>query len=56
VQALGLCFGAIDLILTPDGEYVFLEVNLNGQWAYIEDLLGLPISAAIAEMLICGEA
>ena len=40
----GLTFGAIDLILTPDGEYVFLEVNINGQWAYLEDMLALPIS------------
>src|SRR5262249_6133530 len=56
VAALGLSFGAIDLILTPDGEYVFLEVNINGQWAYIEDMLGLPISDAIAELLINGHA
>jgi glutathione synthase/RimK-type ligase-like ATP-grasp enzyme len=56
VEALGLTFGAIDLILTPDGEYVFLEVNINGQWAYLEDMLALPISDAIAELLIGGMA
>jgi RimK-like ATP-grasp domain len=54
VEALGLCFGAIDLIQKPDGEYVFLEVNMNGQWAYIEDMLGLPISHAIADLLVQG--
>jgi MvdD-like protein with pre-ATP grasp domain len=54
VKELNLTFGAIDLILTPDGKYVFLEVNINGQWAYIEDMLGLPISDAIAELLTCG--
>jgi len=52
VEALGLSFGALDLILTPDDEYVFLEVNMKGQWAYIEEMLGLPISDAIAELLI----
>src|SRR5262245_23432819 len=32
VARLGLRYGAIDLILTPDGQYVFLEINPNGQW------------------------
>jgi D-alanine-D-alanine ligase-like ATP-grasp enzyme len=36
-DALRLCpvivqaYGAIDLILTPDGRHVFLEINPNGQ-------------------------
>lgn len=47
----GLKFGAIDLVLTPDGRYVFLEINPNGQWAWIEVLTGLPISDAIAQSL-----
>lgn len=51
-EALGICFGAIDLIVTPEDDYVFLEVNPNGQWAWIEDFTGLPISDAIAELLI----
>ncbi|MEK7116572.1 MAG: MvdC/MvdD family ATP grasp protein [Patescibacteria group bacterium] len=46
-----LSFGAIDMILTPKEEYVFLEVNPGGQWGWIEDLAGLPISRAIAETL-----
>ena len=49
--SLGLAFGAADLILKPDGEYVFLEVNPGGQWAWLEGELGLPISAAIADAL-----
>jgi glutathione synthase/RimK-type ligase-like ATP-grasp enzyme len=51
VEALGLSFGAIDLIQTPEGKYVFLEINPNGQWGWIEDLTGLPISDAIADWL-----
>ena len=47
----GLEFGAIDLILTPEKKYVFLEINPNGQWAWIEVLTGLPISDAIAQSL-----
>lgn len=39
VRNLGLQFGAIDLILTPDNEFVFVEINPNGQWAWIQQLL-----------------
>lgn len=56
VEALGLCFGAIDLIVTPDDDHVFLEVNPNGQWLWIEELTGLPISQAIADLLMEGAA
>lgn len=52
IKDLGLCFGAIDMILTPKDEYVFLEVNPNGQWGWIEELTHLPISSAIADLLI----
>ena len=48
----GLSFGAIDMILTPDDRYVFLEINPNGQWGWIEQLTGMPISLAIAELLV----
>jgi glutathione synthase/RimK-type ligase-like ATP-grasp enzyme len=52
LQELGLRYGAADLIVTPDGEYVFLEVNPNGQYLWVEDFAGLPITAALAELLI----
>jgi len=51
VNRLGLRFGALDFILTPDGQWVFLEINPNGQWAWIERVTGLPISAALADLL-----
>ncbi|MDC0669309.1 MvdC/MvdD family ATP grasp protein [Nannocystis radixulma] len=49
---LGLRQGAIDLIVTPDGEYVFLEVNPGGEWMMLERELGLAISEAIADALL----
>lgn len=52
MRSLQLQFGAIDMIVTPDGEYVFLEVNPSGQWGWIETLTGMPISQAIAELLL----
>lgn len=52
MRLLGLQFGAIDMILQPDGEYVFLEVNPQGEWGMLEKYLGFPISATIAEKLV----
>lgn len=36
---LNLVFGCMDIILTPEGEYVFLEVNEMGQFLWIEYLV-----------------
>lgn len=49
---LGLVFGAVDLIVSPSGEHVFLEVNPGGEWGMLERDLGLPISQAIAGTLL----
>jgi len=48
---LQLQFGAIDLIKTPDGKYIFLEINPNGQWVWIENETGQKISEAIIDFL-----
>ncbi|MEH2286381.1 MvdD family ATP-grasp ribosomal peptide maturase [Nostoc sp.] len=46
-----LNYGALDIILTPDGRHVFLEVNPVGEFFWLERCSGLPISQAIAEVL-----
>lgn len=51
VKSFSLNFGAIDMILTPKDRYVFLELNPNGQWAWVEDLTGLPIADALIDVL-----
>jgi len=51
MQELGLQFGALDFVLTPEGRYVFLEVNPNGQWLWIEERLGYSITDAISKWL-----
>lgn len=51
MQLMGLSFGAIDMIVTPNGDYVFLEINPDGQWAWVEQLTGLEISEAVFDML-----
>jgi glutathione synthase/RimK-type ligase-like ATP-grasp enzyme len=35
---LGIIFGCFDLIVTPDDDYYFLEVNEQGQFLWIEDV------------------
>ena len=52
MSRLGLVYGAIDLIRTPEGEHVFLEVNPGGEWGMLERDLDLPISDAIARALL----
>lgn len=52
VEELGLCYGAIDMIHTPDGRYVFLEINPNGQYLWVELATGLPMSEAICKLLM----
>ncbi|MEZ4886015.1 MAG: MvdD family ATP-grasp ribosomal peptide maturase [Chitinophagales bacterium] len=48
-----LTYGAIDVIVTPDEEYVFLEVNPAGEFFWLEMLPpNFPISEAIADVLL----
>lgn len=51
MAGLGLRFAAADFIVDPDDRWWFLEINPNGQWAWIEDATGLPIASAIADAL-----
>jgi glutathione synthase/RimK-type ligase-like ATP-grasp enzyme len=37
MKAMGLVFGALDFIVTKEQEYVFLEVNEQGQFLWIEE-------------------
>jgi MvdD family ATP-grasp ribosomal peptide maturase len=46
-----LNYGAIDIIVTPDDKYIFLEINPVGEFFWLEDSPGMPISQAIAEIL-----
>nr|WP_329958315.1 hypothetical protein [Paenibacillus allorhizosphaerae] len=51
LERLGLFYGAIDLRLTPEGEYVFLEINPSGQYLFVELLSGIPLTERMAEYL-----
>lgn len=51
VKQYGLHFGAIDLAVDLDGQCVFFELNPNGQWAWIEQVTGLPLRSRLADLL-----
>ncbi len=51
VRSYGLNYGMIDLVLTPGGDWVFLELNPNGQWGWLEEHAGLPIAERLAHEL-----
>ena len=52
MKGLGLVYGAIDLIVTPDQRYVFLEVNPSGAYMWVECATGLGITTALADLLV----
>ncbi|HDY8071094.1 TPA: hypothetical protein RQK93_003329 [Vibrio vulnificus] len=53
-QKLGLSYGAADIIVTPEGKYVFLEINPCGEFYWMDKHQHLGISQAIAKRLIQG--
>jgi hypothetical protein len=55
MDRLGLVYGAIDMRLTPDGRFVFLEINPSGQWLFMEERTGQPITDAFVQLLIEGD-
>lgn len=50
-RALGLHYGACDMVVTPDGEWVFLEVNQSGEWGWLAHETGIPVASAVADLL-----
>lgn len=57
VKRMGLEFGAIDLILKPSGDYVFIEINPNGQWAWVQQVLPeIPIRESLVNLLVGGRS
>ncbi|HSV67487.1 MAG TPA: ATP-grasp ribosomal peptide maturase [Mycobacteriales bacterium] len=51
---LGLAYGAFDFTVDPDGSWWFLECNPEGRWLWLQEETGLPIAAALADLLAAG--
>ncbi|MQA98282.1 MAG: ATP-grasp ribosomal peptide maturase [Streptosporangiales bacterium] len=50
-RRLGLVYGAVDMICEPSGRWVFLETNQGGEFGWLAEETGLPIPAAMADLL-----
>lgn len=51
MKKMNLNYGCIDMIYSQNNEYVFLEINNNGQYLWLEKALNLGISKQIALLL-----
>jgi glutathione synthase/RimK-type ligase-like ATP-grasp enzyme len=51
MDTLGLNYGALDFIVTPEGRHVFLEINPAGEFMWLARNPGLPIPEALADVL-----
>lgn len=51
MHRFGLTYGAFDFAVDAAGVWWLLECNAGGQYAFVEKRTGLPISAAIADLL-----
>lgn len=53
-QRLGLVYGAADLICDEAGNWIFLETNQAGEWGWLAAEAGVPVAAALADLLAAG--
>ncbi|NJQ14121.1 ATP-grasp ribosomal peptide maturase [Streptomyces bohaiensis] len=51
-----LVSGSFDMAVDRAGDLWWLELNPNGQWGWLEESTGLPMSSAVAELLTQGAA
>ena len=56
MDELGLAMGMVDMIVTPDGDHVFLEVNEQGQFLWVELMNPeIPVLETCARFLASGD-
>jgi hypothetical protein len=51
---MDLAYGALDFVVQPSGEWVFLEINAGGQYGWIEDETRAPLTDQLADLLAKG--
>jgi hypothetical protein len=54
LRRLGLVFGCLDFIVTPAGDFVFLEINEMGQFLFVEKYTDLLLLDAFSEFMLQG--
>lgn len=50
LKEMKLNFGCFDFIVDTHDNYIFLECNTNGQWMWLEEEAGLPISQKLSDL------
>lgn len=54
LDTMGLVYGALDFVVSPDGSYAFLECNSGGQFGWLEARTGAPLTQTLANLLAQG--
>lgn len=54
MSSFGLLYGALDFAITPDHEWVFLEINPGGQYGWLESATRIPFTGYLADLLMKG--
>ena len=54
MNLLGISFGAFDFAYTKSKNWIFLEVNPNGQWAWLEQITGVCMTDSLIDLLLSG--
>ena len=54
MKTFGMSFGAFDFAVTPDQGWIMFECNPCGAYGWLEDALELPITSALADLLVKG--
>lgn len=54
LSELRAVYAAVDFIVTPDGDWLFLEVNPSGQFMWMKYDLDIPLHEHMAELLMQG--
>lgn len=49
-----LVYGALDFVIGPDATWTFLEINAGGQYGWLEDATGAPLTEQLADLLAKG--
>ena len=54
MNLLDISFGAFDFAYTKLRKWIFLEVNPNGQWAWLEQMTGVCMTDSLIGLLLSG--
>ena len=55
MKTMNLIYGALDFVITPTGEWTFLEMNAGGQYGWLEAATGAPLTDTLADLLTKGK-